>query len=123
LHRALDRAALNTAVVASNLANVDTPGYRALEARFAELIGSLRPGQEIARTDPRHAGPELAPDTPALIVEAEPRGVRADGNTVDVDHEMTRLAALRGRFEVAAQLVRKRFALLRYAATDGRSQG
>ena len=46
--------------------------------------------------------------------------LRTDGNTVDVDVEMTRLAAFQDHFAAVTRLVGKRFALLRYVATDGR---
>jgi flagellar basal-body rod protein FlgB len=82
-----------------------------------KIAGSL----DVERTDPRHL-PE-APDLedPGTLREVPASRVRNDGNTVDVDREMTMLAALQGRYQSAAEMVRKRFALLIYSATDGRS--
>ncbi len=119
LHRALERASRRVSAVASNLANVDTPGYRAVDARFEDALagaGRLEP----LRTHPNHLDP-AAERASAAIVEREPRRMRNDGNTVDVDFEMTLLASLQGRYQAAAELVRKRFALLVYAVTDGRT--
>jgi flagellar basal-body rod protein FlgB len=119
LHAALERASRRVSAVASNLANVDTPGYRAVDVRFEELLeGAV--GIEPRRTHPMHLGG--AAEAPAgTVVERTSSRMRNDGNTVDVDLEMTLLASLQGRYQTAAELVRKRFALLLYAATDGRN--
>ncbi len=120
LRTALERAAKRSALVASNLANVDTPDYRALDVQFQEAL-EISSSVGVERTNPRHlpAGPSL--EDPGAVVEVAAGRVRNDGNTVDVDREMTMLAALQGRYQSAAEMVRKRFALLIYAATDGRT--
>lgn len=102
----LDRTSRKTAVTVSNLANVDTPGYRALQVEFQDAF--------------RNASAFSTADNVGTIREAPITRMRPDGNTVDIDQEMTHLAQLQGRFTAVTQMVRKRFALLRYAATDGR---
>lgn len=109
-------------VIASNMANVDTPGYKAMAVSFEESLeetGRVEP----ARTQARHLG--SGPDARALgtLVESPATRIRNDGNTVDIDREMTLLAGVQGRYQSAAELVRKRFGLLMYAGTDGRSGG
>lgn len=119
LQTTLGRASRRAAQVASNLANLDTPGYRARDVVFEEPLG--RPTfAEVRRTDPGHlAGAPAGPR--ARVIEAPVTRIRNDANTVDVDREMTRLAALQGRYTAAADMVRRRLALLAYTATDGRS--
>ena len=55
--------------------------------------------------------------------EYEPTGLarRNDLNNVSVDREMLALAQSAGRYSTAIELLRRRFALLRYAIMDGRS--
>ncbi len=114
LRTTLHQASVRAAVAASNMANVDTPGYRATEARFPELAPGALPGVRLDRTDSEHFGPsEDGPE--ALITEGPITRMRTDGNTVDVDLEMTRFASVQGRYKAASQMVRKRFALMRYA--------
>ena len=120
LRATLGRAARRAEVAASNLANVDTPGYRAVKAVFPELTAA-QGGLRAARTREGHIAPGAGRGERGTLVEAPADRMRADGNTVDIDLEMTRLAATEGRFRTAAQMVRKRFALLIYAANDGRS--
>lgn len=119
LHAALERVSRRVSAVASNLANVDTPGYRAVDARFEDALagaGRIEP----LRTHPGHLGASGERGS-VTIFEREPRRMRNDGNTVDVDLEMTLLASLQGRYQAAAELVRKRFALFVYTVTDGRN--
>ena len=120
LGTALDRAARRSAIIVSNLANLDTPGYRALDVQFQEAF-EIAGGLDVERTDSRHLPIARASEDPGIVAELPAHRVRNDGNTVDVDREMTMLAALQGRYQGAAEMVRKRFALLIYAATDGRS--
>lgn len=119
LHAALERASRRVSAVASNLANVDTPGYRAVDARFEDVLAEAVRIEPL-RTHPGHLG-AAGKRRSVTIVEREPTRMRNDGNTVDVDFEMTLLASLQGRYQAAAELVRKRFALLAYAVTDGRN--
>lgn len=122
LRQALTRASRTAAVVSSNLANVDTPGYRALEVRFSDALAEAS-ALGIERSDRRHLGPSDGRMDEGLIVEAPILRMRNDGNTVDVDREMTAMAAAMGRYQAAAEMVRKRFGLRIYAATDGRQGG
>jgi flagellar basal-body rod protein FlgB len=118
LHTMLERQSARVSAVAANLANVDTPRYRAMDVAFPEPGGAS--GLELRRTDSRHLSPG-ADEREGHPVQAPVTRLRADGNTVDIDREMTLLAALRGRYRAAAGMVRKRFALRLYAAVDGRS--
>ena len=67
LRIALGRASRQTEVVASNLANLDTPGYRALEVRFSDLL-DLRRDPEIARADPAELARRLKEQVRGTVV-------------------------------------------------------
>jgi flagellar basal-body rod protein FlgB len=89
-------------VLAANLANVETPGYRAHDVDFEQALEGAFTKQN--------------PDAFAPRVVDRPSGVgRADGNTVDIDMEMARLADNRGRFTTYAEILARRFATLRRA--------
>jgi len=115
----LGRTSRRAEVVASNLANVDTPGYRALQVTFDEMLPG-KGGLEAVRTDPGHASAGSTSASRGRVTELPATRMRIDGNTVDVDREMTMMAMVQGRYRATAELLRKRFALLTYAATDGR---
>jgi flagellar basal-body rod protein FlgB len=90
-------------VLAANIANVETPGYRAQELEFKS---ALREAFEVHET----------PGGPSPRVVDRPSGtMRPDGNTVDVDMEMARLADNRGAYTTYADILARRLLQVRLA--------
>jgi flagellar basal-body rod protein FlgB len=118
LRDVLGRTSQRAQAVASNLANLDTPGYRTLDVDFADLVGDAG---GLYRTQDGHLAAAAAAPARGTVVELPTGRLRADGNNVDVDREMTLLAQLQGRYRASTELVRKRYALLIYAITEGRT--
>jgi len=109
LSRALDLRTENQTVIASNIANADTPGYQAQELDFEKAMSKA-----------------LESGNGAENVEGEIHTqindvVREDGNTVDRDSEMVNLAQNQLLYDAAADLVKKKLALLKYSISDGGS--
>ena len=76
--------------IAQNVANADTPGYRARDAvPFDRFLG------EMARQAPPPRPQDL------MVPDARPATVSPDGNTVSLEREMARAAAARGQHEMA----------------------
>lgn len=104
------------AVLAGNLANVDTPGYQPLE--LERVDATTAPAIPLSRTEGAHLpGAELPAGT--LTVGDPSANPSADGNAVDLEREMAKVAANRVRYGTSSELVSRRMALLRYTATDG----
>ena len=82
-------------VIAANIANADTPGYRAVDFDFAKALAaaSQRPGGATAPL----AQPKLA-----QVAAAQPS---ADGNTVDMDAERAKFADNAVRYEAALRVL------------------
>jgi len=97
-------------VLASNVANVETPGYRAKELDFGAALKEAFAAAE----EPE---PWL-PETRVLEDRDAPR--RADGNTVDIDMQMAKLGANGGRYVALARILGHRLALLRQAIDGSR---
>jgi len=96
---------LNTrqGLVSSNIANIDTPGYKSKDIDFQFEFESLAQG-----------GTPNVIDTPGLIT-------RNDGNNVSLDRE-TRLLAENGlRFNMAESLLRSKLLMTRSAIKEGSS--
>ena len=74
-------------VISSNIANVDTPGYKAKEALFeSELDSRLK----LATTDDKHM--KKSPGESAYKTVDDPFSrIGNDSNTVDIDREMMKL--------------------------------
>ncbi len=104
-------------VLAQNIANADTPGYRPRDLQpFAELLARAG-GVGLARTDARHLAPtrevEAKPDR--LAVERTP-----NGNAVSLDQQALKVADTDTAHALAAGLHRRYLSLFRTAL--GRSQ-
>ncbi|MFZ1131729.1 MAG: flagellar biosynthesis protein FlgB [Terriglobales bacterium] len=106
LERVLDGSAHRNQVIATNLANVDTPGYHTRDIfPFAGEIEQAMAGEE----------PSFSP------VAHEVRGLlqRPDGNNVSVERESLLLAENQLRFTVAAQFMKAEFHRVSMAITSG----
>lgn len=78
----LDASALRQNAIASNLANVETPGYhrKDVSADFAaKLKATFQAGQ---------LGTDAAALNPTLTEDKTARAVRTDGNNVEMEHEL-----------------------------------
>ncbi len=89
--KALDFHAQRMLMINSNIANAETPGYKAVDMAPFEtrLKEAMRPAAPLLRTDSRHMqGPTDSLDTvmPEVVVSEEPS--RIDGNNVNLDKEM-----------------------------------
>jgi flagellar basal-body rod protein FlgB len=96
-------------VLASNLANVETPGFKAKDLEFgtalADAFTSVQETPELPKP--------LFPST--RVMEDLDAPARADGNTVDIDFQMAKLSANAGEYSSLAHILGKRLALLRQA--------
>ena len=98
-------------VLASNVANVETPGYRAKELDFG---AALKEAFAAVAEEPVERLPETR------VVEDLDAPPRADGNTVDVDMQMAKLSANGGRYVALARILGHRLAILRQAIDGSR---
>ena len=102
------------AVLAGNVANVDTPGFRPFDLT-PEPAGDA---QQLAVTQPGMIGStEQGSYTKEFSDEGQLQ--TPDGNHVSLERELAKIDANRTRYSTAAELVSRRLALLRYAAGDG----
>ena len=91
-------------LVASNIANADTPGYHTKDINFQEEFQNA-----ISGTNP-------------TVVETQGLYMKNDGNNVNMDREMRLLSENDMRFSLASNLVRSELKSVRLAL-DGGSQG
>lgn len=112
-------------VITANIANSETPGFRAFGFDFEEQL------QALANTDQpfpmktshdkhfRNAHTEadgtLHPDVYIRPTES----VSQDGNTVDVDKEMGNLAKNQMLYQTTVELLNRKIGMLKYAITSG----
>ncbi len=100
-------------VLAQNIANADTPGYRPRDvAPFARLLADAA-GPDLAITSPGHIGPAGG----ALRARADRTALERtpNGNAVSLDEQALRIADTDSQHSLAVSLHRKYLALFRTA--------
>src|SRR5262249_46089119 len=103
----MDAAMARQRVIAKNLANVDTPGFKAREIRFSrELKDALR------------AGGDSVKDVGIEVVERD-GPAKPDGNSVDLDRELSDLSENALTYQTLVTLVALKTNMMR-AAIAGR---
>lgn len=116
LVRGLDTRLKRHAVVSSNVANAETPGYRGRDVSFGPVLDEAR--LRLATTDPHHLS-----GTSGTAAEGGDRVVlsggspRRDGNDVDVDREMVKLARNQIEYQFLIRNLGQRFRWLKDAIT------
>ena len=114
LRRQMAIAVAKQVASAGNLANVDTPGYKAKEVNFAETLkNKLSPGNS---TFPAGG----AVNGGVVLQDADGLPARRDGNNVQLDRELTVLSRAAGDFSAAQTVLAAKFRLVRYAINEGR---
>ncbi len=90
-------------LIASNLSNVDTPGYKAKDLNFDAALQAAQQQQgPLLATDSRHIAVPTAGEPGPFLVQREETQPSLDGNTVDPDRE--RAAYGRAALEYRASL-------------------
>lgn len=94
-------------IVASNLANIDTPGYKTKDISFyatmQELLGDEA---ETLRTRDEHAGARMLIAPRAQVFDVQGLTSRADQNNVDLDRELLKLSQTSFGYSLMSQIVR-----------------
>jgi flagellar basal-body rod protein FlgB len=117
--RALDFHLSRHNVLASNLANAETPGFKPLEL-LRELDKSGTGAVQLNVSNEGHFATSGAGASEEYVArEDQTAAPGANGNAVSLEHEMSKLAANDIRFEGAVKIVAQQLAMLRYAANDG----
>lgn len=108
LERALTGASLRQEAIASNVANVNTPGYRRQDVDFQSALQ--------AAWDQGKAGVERV--TPAVGTDPS-AAIRQDGSSVDVDVEAAAQAKNGLQYEAVSAVIKTRISILRSAIGIG----
>lgn len=114
----MTQAVARQTAAASNLANIDTPGYKTREASFGDVLDDEL-GASLSLTSAGHiAGAESDPSS--AMKEVEGLAQRRDGNNVQLDRELLGMTSAAGDFSRAQTALAAKFRLVRYAINEGR---
>ncbi|MBD3182262.1 flagellar basal body rod protein FlgB [Candidatus Poribacteria bacterium] len=100
-------------VIANNISNSETPGYKALDISFQEQL------EDFMESGNTNSG-KISPDPPKLILRPDMSSykMRIDGNTVSLDQEMTKLSQNTILHNTYLQLLNSRFRILKAAISE-----
>ena len=101
----MDYQVTRQAVISSNIANQDTPGYKAKDISFSE---ELKSRLALSTTHPEHRQKDKGGLDFKEFVDPYQR-IGNDGNTVDLDREMHKLAQNNILYSAATDRVRAKF--------------
>ena len=92
LEKGLQYSTLKNKAIAQNIANVDTPNYKAKDVSFKNILNETQTTIFSAnRTDVRHYNFEIT-NRNSGVMSYENFKYRSDGNGVDMDAEQAKLA-------------------------------
>jgi flagellar basal-body rod protein FlgB len=122
----LNQRSRRSEVITANIANAETPGYRAFGYDFEKQLQALAKTNEpiaVKVTNARHlknnftqSDGSMKPDVYVRPTES----VDQDGNTVDMDTEMAQLAQNQILFRTAVETLNRKIGTLKYAINGGR---
>ena len=118
---ALRVRARRSEVLASNLANADTPGYKARDFDFqAMLRKEIQDPVRLASTHPGHLHSDRGLVAATQMAYRIPQQASLDGNTVEIEREQTEFSANAMRYEASLRFLDGRIKGL-LTAIKGRS--
>lgn len=126
LNRSMDAASLRNEVIANNIANVDTPGFKRSEVIFEDKIRNAMNSNtnistdsgKLKLTNSRHI--QIQDDSLNLQPEVrtlDDLSYRNDGNNVDIDVETAKMTKNKVLYDALGQSMSEELKLLRLAIT------
>ncbi len=112
-------------ILATNIANIDTPGYKGYDLRFSDELKkavSSKGSMRLKKTNEKHL-PLKAGELKGVTHQVVPSSGtvhRLDGNTVDLDKEMAKLSENSLYYNTAVPILSKKFGLIRTAVSEVR---
>jgi flagellar basal-body rod protein FlgB len=123
LNTSMNLRLINQNVIGSNIANADTPGYKAKTMEFERALRdalAVDEGVRPAGSDPRHMIRHATDPVHPEIYEDPNSGVESlDGNTVDRAAEMAEMAENQLLFDASAEVLKRKLGMLKYAISEG----
>lgn len=132
LSRSVDLRTRNQNLIASNLANAETPGYTPKNLEFeGQLQAAVKKTSARGRRDepgavthpghiPLRGGAERLSQVQGRVVETPSATPGRDGNSVELENEMGRMMQNQVLFNASVQLLAKKFEGLRSALREGK---
>lgn len=110
VQKSLDALWLRQQVISDNIANKDTPGYKAKSVEFEKLLQKAVNSSDSNKIS----------DVAAKVVENKSTSMREDGNNVDGDAQSIEFARTQLEYESLVQSISSEISRMKYVITEGR---
>lgn len=115
LEKMMNVSATKHKVIANNIANVNTPGYKRMEVSFEDQLSRAIQDIPVAK---------LTTLQPKIVVSKDKEGsgnIRNDGNNVNIDSEVTSLLKNTGKYNVYTQILGKKMEMVKSAIDNSKA--
>ncbi|WNV81379.1 flagellar basal body rod protein FlgB [Bacillus atrophaeus] len=119
LENALGRANIKQKVITNNIANIDTPNYKAKKVSFQNLLNQESSRLESVKIDYRHVDFSDEGSNGSIVANSN-TAYQQNGNNVDVDKEMTDLAENQINYQALVERMSGKFNSLKTVLTGGK---
>jgi len=114
LEKSLNLRAARHGVISANIANMDTPGYKAFDLLIEKELAAYQGTENkigLTKSDPGHfpLSQDKSVSGDMMVKESGQFSLRKDGNTVNIDRSMSKLAENNLMYNIAAKILQKKF--------------
>ena len=120
IKKSMDASALRGKVIANNIANINTKGYKKLYVTFEENLNDSMVKNISLKTDNNKHIQAVSGNGEIAVQRDESTSMRQDGNNVDIDLEMTNQAANTLMFNALVQRISGNISMKRYIIGGGK---
>lgn len=126
LEKAMALRMMRQGLLASNIANAETPNYRAVDIDFKATMANMleeireleKPLLELERTHPKHFSNDIfdSPEAPSrriVFAAGDSLSIGNDSNSVDLERQLGRLQVNTGAYSTLAKLLGKKLAIIK----------
>ena len=123
LEKSLDMRSMKHNLLVSNIANKDTPNYKAFDLAVEEEMQKLtgyKKTVSLWKTQKGHFSANgEACDKVSITKSSKGFEQGMDGNTVDIEKEMTNLAENNLQYRTNSEMLMRKLSLIKYSITEG----
>lgn len=117
----LDASSLRQRVIANNLANLNTPGFKKSIVSFEDQFKSAFNKIPLRTSDERHIGGARCPsEVRPKVVRVTNTSLTPCGNNVNIDEEMVNLVATQLKYNATARFISGYFTTRQHIISGGK---
>ena len=109
LDKAADASWIRENLIANNIANVDTPGYKRQDLEFEELLKNELGRSQYISLDKKVRNADLSQLNPDVFTDYAGYSYRLDENNVDIDVEQVELASEQIKYQALTTSISSEF--------------